>query len=151
MRTLRYGTPAWERYLRSLPRSGQADRRVEAAAAAIVRAVRRDGDRALLRLTARLDGVRLRAGQLRVPAAEIRRIAARADSGLVSALRGMAARVEAFHRPQRGRSLRLRLRDGSLLEERVRPLDSVGLYVPGGGGADPSSVLMNAIPARAAA
>jgi histidinol dehydrogenase len=123
---------------------------VERAVAAVVRAVRREGDRALIRLTARFDGVRLAPGQLRVPAAEIRRIARRADPELVAALRAMAARIEAFHRPQQGRDRRLRLADGTLLEEIVRPLDSVGLYVPGGAGAYPSSVLMNAIPARVA-
>lgn len=118
--------------------------------AGILRSVRREGDRALVRLTARFDGVSLRPSQLRVPASEIRRIARRADQDLVQALRSMAARIEAFHRPQKGRGLRVRLGDGSLLEEQVRPLDSVGLYVPGGAGAYPSSVLMNAIPARVA-
>lgn len=150
MRRLRYGSHAWQRYLMSLPRAGRVDPRVDKAVAAIVRAVRREGDRALIRLTARFDGVRLGRGQLRVPAAEIRRIARRTDPELVAALRAMAARIEAFHRPQKGRDRRLRLGDGTLLEELVRPLDSVGLYVPGGAGAYPSSVLMNAIPARVA-
>jgi histidinol dehydrogenase len=62
----------------------------------------------------------------------------------------MARRIEAFHARQKGRGFRIRLADGSLLEELVRPLDSAGLYVPGGAGAYPSSVLMNAIPAQVA-
>jgi histidinol dehydrogenase len=62
----------------------------------------------------------------------------------------MAQRIEVFHRRQRSSGFRLRLPDGSSLEELVRPLASVGLYVPGGAGAYPSSVLMNAIPARIA-
>jgi histidinol dehydrogenase len=150
VKRLRFGTPGWRRYVTSLPRSGRADPRVDRVVAAVLRAVRQDGDRALIRLTARFDGVQLAPGQLRVPATEIRRIARRADPELVAALRAMAVRIEVFHRPQKGRDRRLRLRDGTLLEEIVRPLDSVGLYVPGGAGAYPSSVLMNAIPAQVA-
>jgi histidinol dehydrogenase len=62
----------------------------------------------------------------------------------------MARRIEAFHRGQLRRGFTLRLADGTRLEERVLPVDSVGLYVPGGAGAYPSSVLMNAIPAQVA-
>jgi histidinol dehydrogenase len=62
----------------------------------------------------------------------------------------MARRIEAFHRHQRDPGFTVRLPDGSVLGEVVRPLDSVGLYVPGGAGAYPSSVLMNAVPARVA-
>jgi histidinol dehydrogenase len=62
----------------------------------------------------------------------------------------MAERITDFHRRQRGTSFRVRLPGGSVLEERVGPLASAGLYVPGGAGAYPSSVLMNAIPAQVA-
>ena len=62
----------------------------------------------------------------------------------------MARQIEDFHRRQLAPGFRLRLADGSVLEEVVRPLASAGLYVPGGAGAYPSSVLMNAIPARVA-
>jgi histidinol dehydrogenase len=150
VKRLRFGTAAWRRYLASLPRAGRSDPRVEKSVARILESVRREGDAALARLTERFDGMRVSAAQLHVPAAEVRRIARRADPKLVAALRQIAARIEAYHRPQKGRSLRMRLRDGSRLEERVCPLDSAGLYVPGGAGAYPSSVLMNAIPARVA-
>jgi histidinol dehydrogenase len=123
---------------------------VRRAATQIVRAVRRGGDDALVRLTARLDGVRLAPAQLRVAPAEVAALARRADPRVVSALRGMARRIEAFHRRQLAPGFRLALADGSVLEEVVRPLASAGLYVPGGAGAYPSSVLMNAIPARVA-
>lgn len=150
MRTVRYGTAAWRRYREGLPRTSRPRPAVERAVASILRAVRRDGDAALVRLSARFDGVRLRAGDLRVPAERIRARARRADPALVASLKAMAARIEAYHRRQRDRGFRLRLRDGSRLEEQVRALDSVGLYVPGGAGAYPSSVLMSAIPARVA-
>jgi histidinol dehydrogenase len=118
--------------------------------ARILAAVRRDGDRALVRLTARFDHVSLTPAGLRVPAREIETLARRADPELVRALRVMARRIEAYHRRQVDRGFTLRLPDGSVLAEQVRPLESVGLYVPGGAGAYPSSVLMNAIPARVA-
>jgi histidinol dehydrogenase len=150
MRTLRYGTPEWRRYLAGLPRGAARAPVVERAVAAILRAVRREGDPALVRLTARLVGVRLDPRRLRVPAPEIRARARGADRRVVAALRAMAGRIEAYHRRQLEPGFRMRLPDGSLLEEVVAPLSSVGLYVPGGAGAYPSSVLMNAIPARVA-
>jgi histidinol dehydrogenase len=150
MRTLSYGTAAFGRWLARLPRSSAPRGEALRAAERILRAVRRDGDAALVRLTARLDGVRLSARELRVPPAEVRSLAAKADPRVVRALRAMARRIEAFHRRQLDPGFRLRLPDGSVLEELASPLASAGLYVPGGAGAYPSSVLMNAIPARVA-
>jgi len=150
MRTLAYGGAAWKRWLASLPRSSAPRPGVLRAAEAIVRAVRREGDAALVRFTARFDGVRLSPRDLRVPPAEVRALAAKADRRVVRALRAMARRIEAFHRRQLDAGFRMALPDGSSLEEVVRPLASAGLYVPGGAGAYPSSVLMNAIPARVA-
>jgi histidinol dehydrogenase len=150
MRTLSYGTAAWRRWLAGLPRSSAPREEALRAAEGILRAVRRDGDAALVRLTARFDGVRLSARALRVPSAEVRALAAQADPRVVRALRAMARRIEAFHRRQLDPGFRFRLPDGSVLEEVARPLASAGLYVPGGAGAYPSSVLMNAIPARVA-
>jgi histidinol dehydrogenase len=150
VRTLAYGGTAWQRWLASLPRSSAPRPDVQRAVAAIVREVRRGGDEALVRLTARFDGVRLAPRELRVTAAELRALARNADPRVVAALRAMARRIEAFHRRQLDPGFRLALPDGSVLEEAVRPLASAGLYVPGGAGAYPSSVLMNAIPARAA-
>ena len=150
MRVVRYGTPAWRRFRDGLPRTSVPRPAVERAVAAILRQVRRDGDAALVRLSARFDGVELRARDLHVRAEEIRALARRAEPAVVASLRDMSVRIEAYHRRQRDRGFRLRLRDGSRLEEQVRALDSVGLYVPGGAGAYPSSVLMSAIPARVA-
>jgi histidinol dehydrogenase len=150
MRTVRFGTAAWDRYLAGLPRAEGSSPAVLKAVEDVLRQVRRQGDRALVRLTRRFDGVRLRAAEVRVPAREIRARARGADRAVVKALRAMAERIEAYHRHQRENGFRMRLPDGSVLEEVVRPIDSAGLYVPGGAGAYPSSVLMNAIPARVA-
>ncbi len=150
MKTLEYGSRAHARWLAALPRSSAPRPEVLRAVEGIVKAVRRGGDAALVRLTARLDGVSLTRGRLRVRPAEIRALAGGADRRLVAALRRMARQIEAFHLRQRESGFRASLADGSELEEVVRPLASAGLYVPGGAGAYPSSVLMNAIPARVA-
>ena len=150
MKTLRYGSAAWRDTLARRTRRGTRGRTVERTVARVIDAVRREGDRALLRFTARFDGVRHRPDAIRVPAKDLRALARRADPEVVAALRRMASRIEAFHRAQKGRGFVHRLADGSVLEERVGPIASAGLYVPGGAGAYPSSVLMNAIPARVA-
>lgn len=150
MRTVVYGGVGWKRWLASLPRSSAPRAEVARGAEAIVRAVRRERDIALVRLTERLDGVRLTARQLRVCPREIRALAGPADPRVVAALRAMARQIEDFHRRQLTPGFRQRLADGSSLEEVVRPLASAGLYVPGGAGAYPTSVLMNAIPALVA-
>lgn len=150
MRRLRYGTAAWRRWFAALPRGDARRPEVERVVARILGDVAREGDRAVVRWTRRLDRVSLRPSELRVPPAEVRGLAARADRTVKSALRGMAGRIESFHAPQKTDGFRLRTSDGSRLEEVVTPLDSVALYVPGGRGAYPSSVLMNAIPARVA-
>ncbi len=150
LRRLTYPSAAWTRYLQSLPRGGAPRPQVERAVAGILRQVQRNGDRALIALTARHDGVQLSPRSLRVPVREIEALARAADPRVVRALRTLARRIAAFHRKQLVPGFTLRLPDGSLLEEVVSPLDSAGLYVPGGAGAYPSSVLMNAIPARVA-
>jgi histidinol dehydrogenase len=150
MRTIVHGSREHARWRQRLPRTAAPRRPVLHAAETIVRAVARGGDAALVRLTERLDGVRLTPARLRVRPAEIQRLARRADRELVAALERMAAQVEAFHRQQLAPGFRRELPDGSWLEEVVRPLGSAGLYVPGGAGAYPSSVLMNAIPAKVA-
>jgi histidinol dehydrogenase len=148
MRTLRYPGAGFSRWLARLPRASAPRAAVLRGAERIVRAVRKGGDAALVRLTRRLDGVTLT--RLRVTPREIKALAERADPAVVESLARMAQRIEAFHRRQLAPGFRLRLADGGALEERVLPLASAGLYVPGGRGAYPSSVLMGAIPARVA-
>jgi len=150
VRTIAFGSRAHARWLAALPRSSAPRPQVMRSALAIVRSVQRDGDAALVRLVARLDGVRLTPARLRVRPQEIRARARQADPALVGSLRRMARQIEAFHRCQLAPGFRRELADGSVLEEVARPLASAGLYVPGGAGAYPSSVLMNAIPAQVA-
>jgi histidinol dehydrogenase len=150
VRTVRYRTRAFARYFAALPRVASSSPRVTKAVRAIVAAVKRDGDAALVRFAARYDGVAIDPRRIRVKAREIEALARQADPRVAAGLREMAGRIFAFHRRQLDRGFRVSLPDGSVLEEAVRPLDSVGLYVPGGAAAYPSSVLMNAIPALVA-
>jgi len=130
VRSFRYGTPEWTRYLSARRAPAASSLAVERAVARIVEDVRRHGDAALVRLTARFDGVRLAPGTLRVPAREVRRLAAQAPLSLRRALREMAARVRAFHARQRDPGFTLRLGPGARLSEVVAPIDSAALYVP---------------------
>jgi histidinol dehydrogenase len=137
--------------LARLERRGEtAGARVEAQVRRIVEAVRRGGDARLLALTRRLDGVRLTRRALRVPPAalaaawEAQPAAVRRDLALA------ARRIRAFHARQRERSWSYRDASGALLGQMIQPLARVGVYVPGGRAAYPSTVLMTVIPARVA-
>jgi histidinol dehydrogenase len=120
------------------------------AVAAIIAAVRAQGDSALLEYTARFDRLALTADRLRINAVEIDAAVATVPAEQAKALDVAATRIEAFHRAQLPTDLRFTDAAGLTLGMRWSALDAVGLYVPGGKAAYPSSVLMNAIPARVA-
>ena len=123
---------------------------VDRAAAAIVEAVRTGGDAALLAYTRRFDRVSLAPGDIRVGADEAAERARTVPAATRRALEEAAARIEAFHARLMPADLDYRDDAGVRLGARWRPLDSVGIYVPGGTAAYPSTVLMNAVPARVA-
>jgi histidinol dehydrogenase len=123
---------------------------VDQAVASIISAVRAEGDVALLRYTERFDRLTLSPDRLRIAAEEIDAAVAGIPTELTAALDLAATRIEAFHRLQVPADLRTSDSAGLTLGMRWTPLDAVGLYVPGGKAAYPSSVLMNAIPARVA-
>jgi histidinol dehydrogenase len=142
---------AFERRLALLEARGEeASGHVEQAVRAIVADVRRRGDAALFAYTKRFDGVELTARTVEVPRAELREAAASLPASVRSDLRLAARRVTAFHRRQRQGSWTFRDATGARLGQQVRALDRVGVYVPGGTAAYPSSVLMNVIPAKVA-
>ena len=132
----------------------QTDAAIEASVAEIIADVRARGDAAVLDCTRRFDG--LSADSLK--ALEIGQDELRAALGVItpaqrSALEIAAARIRTFHERQLdacGRAWSYREPDGTLLGQKVTPLDRVGIYVPGGKAAYPSSVLMSAVPARVA-
>ena len=127
------------------------DAAVDAAVAGIVADVRARGDAALLEYTARFDRVQASCvADLAIPAQAMRRAYENLPDEQRDALTIAASRVRAYHERQKGASWSYREADGTELGQRVTPLDRVGLYVPGGKAAYPSSVLMNAIPAQVA-
>ena len=123
---------------------------VDRAVARIIGQVRAGGDRALLDLIRRYDGVKLGAARLRVSAEELGAARAALPMAERRALELAARRIAAFHRRTVERSFSYRDALEMRLGQIVRPLERVGIYVPGGMGAYPSTVLMNAIPARVA-
>jgi len=131
-------------------RGERASARVERQVRAIVDGVRRRGDTALFAYTERFDGVTLSARTLEVPAVEMVRAEAALPRDVRRALELAARRIRAFHRRQRQFSWSFRDASGARLGQQVRPLDRVGVYIPGGTAAYPSSVLMNVIPAKVA-
>ena len=123
---------------------------VDAAATAIVEDVRTRGDAAVIEHTHRLDKLELTAAKLRVTAAEIAAAKAKCAPETLKALSLAAARIEAYHRKQVPQDLDYTDPVGVRLGARWRPIGTVGIYVPGGSAAYPSSVLMNALPAKVA-
>ena len=122
---------------------------VEQATARILEDVRVRGDGALLELTARLDRwTPARAADLLVPLDVARGALRDLPQGDRAALEFASGRIRAFHERQVQESWRIDNRDGTVLGQQVRALDRVGLYVPGGKAAYPSSVLMTAIAAK---
>jgi histidinol dehydrogenase len=120
------------------------------AVSAIIADVRARGDAALCDYTGRFDRMAITPQRLRIAASEIDAAIAEVPQAQMAALEVAARRIEAFHRAQLPADLQLTDAEGMTLGMRWTPLDAVGLYVPGGKAAYPSSVLMNAIPARAA-
>jgi histidinol dehydrogenase len=120
------------------------------AVEAILARVAAEGDAALLEYTARFDRQQLRPEQLRVGADEIARAVAGCPAALRAALELAGARIGAFHRRQLPEDLEYEDEQGVGLGLRWRPIAAAGIYVPGGTAAYPSSVLMNALPARIA-
>ena len=148
MRRLATTQPGFEAdFAALLDEARQTTASVTAAVAAIIAAVRAGGDAALTEYTQRFDGW---SGTLRVTAAEMAEAEASVAPDLLAALDLAAARIEAFHRAQLPADLVLNDPVGLTLGMRWGALDAAGLYVPGGKAAYPSSVLMNAIPARVA-
>ncbi len=137
------------RYDKVLHRLDVGERTIEKTARKILDEIRGKGDRALLRYTEKFDRLKLTPAQIRVDADQIRRAHETADPAVVESLKYAADRITAFHEKQKKEGFSIQ-EEGVYLAQRVHPIERVGLYVPGGKAAYPSSVLMNAIPARVA-
>ncbi|MBO6055088.1 MAG: histidinol dehydrogenase [Oscillospiraceae bacterium] len=144
IRIMKYGqVPNSEIFARAV---SAAD--VSGAVSGIIADVRARGDQALLDYTARFDGARLDA--LQVSPAEMDQALSEVEPEFLRILNTAAENIRAFHSHQVRSSFVINEKNGVVLGQRVIPIDRVGLYVPGGTAAYPSSVLMNAIPAKIA-
>jgi histidinol dehydrogenase len=141
-------------FQRVLHWSDETDQSIEQVAAAILADVRTRGDAAVLEYTQRFDGIEAASvAALEIGQAELRAALTAIKPAQRAALEAAAQRVRSYHERQLdacGRSWSYRDADGTLLGQKVTPLDRVGIYVPGGKAAYPSSVLMNALPAKVA-
>jgi len=127
------------------------DQKVEDDVAAILAGVSARGDAAVLEYTERFDRVKVaRVADLELPRREIEKARSGLEGGERAALEQAAVRIRKYHGRQAAKSWQFTEADGTTLGQRVTPLERVGMYVPGGLAAYPSSVLMNAIPARIA-
>ncbi|HTJ53921.1 MAG TPA: histidinol dehydrogenase [Nitrosospira sp.] len=127
------------------------DQSVRTAVPAILADIKKRGDEALLEYTQRFDRLEaMTAAELELPLGRIEEALRRLPGNERKALEQAAMRVRAYHEKQLAHSWSYTEPDGTLLGQKITPLDCVGLYVPGGKASYPSSVLMNAIPAKVA-
>ena len=117
---------------------------------AIIDDVRERGDEALFEMTKRFDGADLNADNIRVTQAEIDEAYTLVDASLIEVIRKAMTNIRVYHEKQRQYGWFDTTPDGTILGQKVTPLQSTGVYVPGGKAAYPSSVLMNVIPAKVA-
>ncbi len=129
-------------------RSEEVDRKVTVAVTEIIDAVRAKGDEAVREYTLKFDGKCPE--QFEISKADMQRALDEADPEFVASLQRAKENIEDFHRRQKHQSFIDAKANGVILGQRIRGLHRVGLYVPGGTAAYPSSVLMNAIPAKVA-
>lgn len=152
IRRLQSETACFSTELRQLLAFEEAqDASIENACRDILHAVRQRGDDALIEFTQRFDGLSVsHATDLAISQEELQHALDALPTEQRAALEAAAQRVRQYHEHQRGQSWTYTEDDGTVLGQKITPLDRVGLYVPGGKAAYPSSVLMNAIPAKVA-
>jgi histidinol dehydrogenase len=150
MKLIRLNTKTPTRtWLARLRRTSLAPAGIEKTVRTVLQAVRRQGDAAVLRYSREFDQVRLTANRLRIRPDRIKEAYRQVAPAAVESLRFAADRIRSFHERQRPKSWNYEEQQITL-GQLVNPLDRVGIYVPGGKAAYPSSVLMNAIPAKVA-
>lgn len=137
-------------FSRIINRSEPSTAGVERSVLKILMDVKKRGDRALIKYTKIYDGIALSPKTMKIKKRDIKRAYQKADAGMISILREAAKRIEAFHKRQREKSRLFTDKKGVTLGQMIKPVKRVGIYVPGGKASYPSSVLMNAIPARVA-
>jgi histidinol dehydrogenase len=151
VKTIRSWDDGFAAEVAALRERGESDSGgVEEKVREIIADVRGQGDSALVEMAARFDGATLTPGTIRVPAADIAAARRTVDPEVIALIERAAERIRLFHREQMRRSWFVTDETGSLYGQNFSPVESAGLYVPGGKAVYPSTVLMNAIPAQVA-
>ncbi len=152
LRQLKTRDAGFEReFTRLLDRAQATDPKVEATVKEIIADIRARGDDALVEYTRRFDRRELSSvADIEIPRPRLREAARALTKEQYEALANAAERIRAYHERQRAESWNYTEPDGTRLGQQVTPIERVGLYIPGGKAAYPSSVLMNAIPAKVA-
>lgn len=151
IRFLRFNDSEFDQmFAQIVARGDEVSAEVETTVKAIIAEVRERGDAAVCDYTARFDRLALTAATLEVTAAELDAAMAAVDPQALADLQLAAERIAVFHRKQKTETWLSTDENDVLVGQMVRPLDRVGIYVPGGKAAYPSSVLMNAVPAKVA-
>ncbi|MDO4297530.1 MAG: histidinol dehydrogenase [Lachnospiraceae bacterium] len=135
---------------RLLKRSPNSYPEFESRVAEIIQEVKEKGDEALFSYTARFDGVTLTPETVKVTQEEIDEAYAQIEPSLLEVIRRALVNIRAYHEKQKKYSWFDSTENGTILGQKVTPLKTVGIYVPGGKAVYPSSVLMNVVPARVA-
>jgi len=141
-------TPTSPEVLRICSRSAAQSIEIEKLVKEILLKVKNGGLEAAVLYAKKYDG--LKKNNLKVSEAEIKSAASKIDSGLENALKQAIENVKVFHQKQTEKSWTFKGKDGEVLGQKIRPLKRVGLYVPGGAGVYPSTLIMNAVPALVA-
>lgn len=121
---------------------------ITAAVSAVVNQVKNEGDKALIALTEKFDGVR--PNTIRVTSEEIEEASSRLSQGMKSALQQAYQNISKFHQAQKPTPIRVETQPGVVCEQVTRPINTVGLYIPGGSAPLPSTVLMLGVPSQIA-
>jgi histidinol dehydrogenase len=151
MRLINTADKGFKKSLEAIVRRGSFETGgVEKEVTRILEETRRRGDKALVEYTNRFDGLECTAAELRVRPQEIKKAYRLVSKDVLELFETAAGRVRDFHRKQKAESWFTTEPGGSILGQIVTPMERVGIYVPGGKAAYPSSVLMNAIPAQIA-
>ena len=151
MRTIKLTEESKQNLLEGLlERSPSSYGDYESRVADIVNAVRRDRDKAVFAFTKRFDGADIDASNIRVTPEELEEAYSQVDASLVEVIRKALVNIRSYHEKQRQYSWFDSQPNGTMLGQKVMPLAKVGVYVPGGKAVYPSSVLMNAVPAKIA-
>ena len=142
--------PSSKKFLKLFHRFANRNRRIEEKVGRILEDVKNNGDEAVIRYTRKFDKVKLTPKELRVTEGEINAAYQNISPEFVSALKTAVENVNRFYRKQTKRSWKMMSEDGVILGEKIRPLESVGIYVPSGTVPLPSTVYMTVLPAKLA-